>query len=167
MAIISVLRHELIVRKAWTNEEDFAEDLAGATTVPGAWVVNFALIHGYRMRGVKGAAAAFFGAVLPSVVIIIIVAMFLFPWFNHPIAAAFLRGAAAAVAGLLAHTALTMSKPVLRRYMYAVFAFIAATLALIPFINPIFALIIVSAIVFLFSVNTEKSRKKCSEDENL
>ncbi|MDR0307641.1 MAG: chromate transporter [Chitinispirillales bacterium] len=164
IAMISMLRHELIVGKGWTNDDDFAEDFALATSVPGAWVVNFALIHGYRLRGVWGAALAFLGVVLPSFVVIVVIAAFFFPWFNHPFAAAFLRGAAASVAGLLAHTAFTMSKPVLRKSLYLAAAVAAAALALIPSLNPILALLIVSAIVFFLLINSKKLRKKYVED---
>jgi chromate transporter len=151
LAMISVLRHELIVKRAWVGEEDFAQELAAATALPGAMMVNFSLLSGYRMWGTVGAAAAFLGTVTPSFIVIIIVALFLFPYFEHPLAAAFLRGSAAGVAGLLAHTAVTMCEPVAKKASHLIAALAAAALALIPTINPIFALILVSSVVFRMS----------------
>jgi chromate transporter len=153
LAMISVLRHELIVKRAWISEGEFAQELAMATTLPGAMVVNFSLFSGYRMRGVPGAAAAFAGSVLPSFAAIMIVAAFLFPYFGHPTAAAFLRGSGAAVAGLVAHTAFTRCKPMITRAAYMAAAVATAFLALIPTVNPIFALILVSSIIYQVSVN--------------
>lgn len=163
IAMISVLRHDLIVRRGWSSEEDFAEDFAGATSIPGAWIVNFALLHGYRLRGVRGAAAAFFGAVMPSFLIIVVIASWFFPYLSHPPVAAFLHGAAASVAGLLTHTAITMSRSMIKRALYIVPAFGAAAIALIPSVNPVFSLIIVSAAVFLFSINSKRLQEKRSE----
>jgi len=156
LAMISVLRHEMIVRRGWISEEEFSQELAMAATLPGAMVVNFALFSGYKMRGVFGAAAAFLGAVLPSFAVIIIVAIFLFPYFSHPTASAFLRGASASVAGLLAYTAFTMCKPVITRKIYFIAALTAAALAMIPSVNPIFALIIVTLFIFYLPINHQK-----------
>ncbi|MCL2183916.1 MAG: chromate transporter [Chitinispirillia bacterium] len=151
MAMISVLRHEMVVRRGWIGEEDFTRELAMATALPGAIVVNFSMFSGYRMRGVPGAAAAFLGAVLPSFLAILLVAAFLFPYFSHPAAAAFLRGASASVAGLLAYMAFTVCRPMVARVPHLIAALITAALALVPGINPIFALIIVTAFVFRLS----------------
>ena len=163
LAMISVLRHEMIVRRGWISEDDFARELAAATTLPGAMVVNFSLFSGYRMRGAPGAAAAFLGAVLPSFAVIIAVAVFLFPYFSHPAAAAFLRGASAAVAGLLAHTAFTMCRSMITRAPHLIAALAAAVIALIPGLNPIFALIAVTALVFYLS--TKRQLKPAQGDD--
>ena len=149
--MISVLRHEMVVRRGWIGEEDFNRELTLATALPGAIVLNFSLFCGYKMRGMPGAAAAFLGAVLPSFVVIILVAIFLFPYFSHPTAAAFLRGAAASVAGLLAYTAFTMCRPMITRASHLVAALIAAGIALIPSVNPIFALVLVTAALLLLN----------------
>jgi chromate transporter len=151
LAMISVLRHELIVKRAWVGEDDFAQDFAAATTLPGAMGVNFSLFSGYRIKGASGAAAAFVGTVLPSFIAIMTVALFLYPYFGHPQVAAFLRGATAAVAGLMAHTAAAMCAPIAKRAAYVIAAIAAAALALVPTVNPIFALILVSSIVFRVS----------------
>jgi chromate transporter len=153
LAMISVLRHEMTVKRGWISAEEFSQELAFATALPGAMVVNFSLFCGYKMRGVSGAAAAFLGAVLPSFAAIIIVAIFLFPYFSHPTAAAFLRGASASVAGLLAYTAFTMCRPMIARAPHFIAALIAAALALIPNVNPIFALILVTAFVYYLSAS--------------
>jgi chromate transporter len=156
--MISVLRHELIAKRGWIGEDDFSHELAMATTLPGAMVVNFSLFSGYRLRGVPGAAAAFLGAVLPSFISIVLIAIFLFPFFTRPLAAAFLRGASATVAGLLAHTAFTMCKPMITRASHITAAIIAALIAMIPNVNPIFALILVSAAVYRMSANQNPAR---------
>jgi chromate transporter len=157
LAMLSLLRRELIVKRGWVSDEEFARELAMATSVPGAMVINFSLFCGAKLRGWPGAAAAFLGTVLPSFLIILIAAAFLFPYFKHPSVAAFLRGAAAVVAGLVAYTSLPMCKPMVSRASYLIAAFVAAGIALIPGVNPIFALILVSAAVYILSVNKRGS----------
>jgi len=151
-AMFSVLRYEIIAKRGWVSEEEFTQELAMATSLPGAMVINFSLFCGAKLRGRPGAFAAFLGTVLPSFLMILIAAAFLFPYFKHPSVAAFLRGAAAVVAGLLAYTALKLCKPMISRVSHAVAALIAAGIALIPEVNPIFALILVSAVVYLLSI---------------
>jgi chromate transporter len=153
LAMLSILRRELVSKRGWVSEEEFAQEVAMATSLPGAMVINFSLFCGSKLRGRRGAFAAFLGTVLPSFLIIIVVAAFLFPYFKHPSVASFLRGAAAVVAGLLAHTSLTMCKPMVSRASYLIAAFVAAGIALIPWVNPIFALILVSAAVYLLLIN--------------
>ncbi|MFP4015226.1 MAG: chromate transporter [Chitinispirillaceae bacterium] len=159
LAMLSVLRHELLVRREWLRDEEFADELTGATSVPGAVVINFALFHGHRLRGIAGSVAALFGAVLPSFVIILIVAAFLFPYSDHPVATSFLRGASASVAGLLAHTALTMGRTMTRRASQLIVAFITAAVALLPWVHPIFALIGMGAVSFFLSGRNKGEKK--------
>ncbi|MFP4164979.1 MAG: chromate transporter [Chitinispirillaceae bacterium] len=151
LAMLSVLRHELLVKREWLRDEEFADELTGATSVPGAVVVNFAIFHGHRLRGVPGSAAALLGAVLPSFAIILVVATFLFPYSDHPWVSSFLKGASASVAGLLAHTAFTMAKTMAAKSTQAILAFATAMIALLPWIHPIFALLGIGALSFFLS----------------
>lgn len=163
--MISVLRHEMVVKRGWIGEEEFTRELTMATALPGAIVVNFSLFTGYKMRGVRGAAAAFLGAVLPSFLAIIVVAVFLFPHFGHPAAAAFLRGASASVAGLLAYMAFVVCRPMVTRAPHFIAALVAGGLALVPGVNPVFALVLVSAVVFWFVWGGRKDFKD-GKDKN-
>lgn len=155
LAMLPFLRRELIAKRGWVSEEEFAAEFAMASSLPGTMVVNLALFCGAKLRGGRGAAAAFLGIVLPPFLFILAAAAFLFPYFKHPPVAAFLRGAAAAVAGLLAHTALFACKPMLSRAPLLIAAFIVAGTALIPGVNPVFALIAVSVAVYLMSINNK------------
>lgn len=157
LAMLPLLRRELITKRGWVSEEEFAQEFAMASSLPGTMVVNLAIFCGANIRGRIGAVAAFLGVVLPPFIAILIVAAFLFPYFKHPTVAAFLRGAAAAVAGLLVHTAFTVCKPMAKKMPLLIAAVITAGLALIPAVNPIFALILVSAAVYLVLTNKKVS----------
>jgi chromate transporter len=64
------------------KKEESVDLLAVAQSAPGVFAVNMAVFVGYKLRGVPGALAAAFGCVLPSVMIILLIALF-FRQFRH------------------------------------------------------------------------------------
>ena len=81
-AMIPLIESDVVERNGWVGKEDFIDLLAVAQSAPGVFAVNMAVFIGYRLRGVAGALAAAFGCVLPSVVIILAIAVF-FRRFRH------------------------------------------------------------------------------------
>lgn len=81
-AMIPLLQRDVVQRNGWLNPKEFTDLLAIAQSAPGVFAVNMAVFVGYRMRRVVGAVAAAFGCALPSVVIILLIALF-FRQFRH------------------------------------------------------------------------------------
>ena len=81
-AMIPLIEREAVTRNGWVDKEKFIDLLAMAQSAPGVFAVNMAVFVGYRLRGVRGALTASFGCVLPSVVIILLIALF-FRHFRH------------------------------------------------------------------------------------
>ena len=80
--MIPLLERDVVQRNGWLNPKEFTDLLAIAQSAPGVFAVNMAVFVGYRMRSVAGAVAAAFGCALPSVVIILLIALF-FRQFRH------------------------------------------------------------------------------------
>ena len=80
--MIPLIQSDVVERNRWVGKEDFVDLLAVAQSAPGVFAVNMAVFIGYRLRGVRGALAAAFGCVLPSVIIILLIALF-FRQFRH------------------------------------------------------------------------------------
>ena len=80
--MIPLIESDVVERNRWVEKSDFVDLLAVAQSAPGVFAVNMAVFIGYRLRGVPGALAASFGCVLPSVVIILLIALF-FRQFRH------------------------------------------------------------------------------------
>ncbi len=76
MATIPFL-YEISDRTGWFTHMQLADMLAVSESTPGPVGVNMATYVGYTVRGIPGALVATFGLVLPSVVIILIVAKIL------------------------------------------------------------------------------------------
>ncbi len=75
-AMLPLIERELIVKRNWIDRGEFLDLLTLAQSVPGPIAVNTSVFVGYRMRGLRGAAAALLGTVLPSFAIILAIALF-------------------------------------------------------------------------------------------
>ena len=71
--MISLIR-EKVLQYGWLSESDFLNFIAVSESTPGPLAVNMATFIGSSQAGLAGAAAATFGVVLPSFVIILIIA---------------------------------------------------------------------------------------------
>ena len=76
-AMIPLIQAEAVDRKKWITEDDILEIIAIAESTPGPIAINSATFVGYRACGVLGSAAATLGVVLPSFIIISVIAFLL------------------------------------------------------------------------------------------
>ena len=114
VAMAAVMRYELVLKRRWLSEDDFVSVVSTATAVPGAVAVNMAFLQGRRFGGLRGAAAAVFGTICPSFLVILLVVWFALPYFDHPRVAMFLKGCAVAVSGQIAFATYTFARRVPR-----------------------------------------------------
>ena len=70
-AMIPMIQREVVDHRQWISNEDILDVIAIAESTPGPIAVNSATFIGKRVAGIKGAAAATLGVVLPSFLIII------------------------------------------------------------------------------------------------
>ena len=75
-AMIPLIQREVIERHKWIDEKDFLDMLVLAQSTPGPIAVNTSVFVGYKMAGVAGAIAATLGTVLPSFIVILLLALF-------------------------------------------------------------------------------------------
>ena len=75
-AMIPLIQREVIEKHKWISNKDFLDMLVLAQSSPGPIAVNTAVFVGYKMRGVVGAIATTFGTVLPSFMVILLLALF-------------------------------------------------------------------------------------------
>ena len=75
-AMIPLIQSEVIERHKWINSKDFVDMLVLAQSTPGPIAVNTAVFVGYKTAGIAGAVAATLGTVLPSFIVILLLALF-------------------------------------------------------------------------------------------
>ena len=100
-AMIPLIQHEVITRRQWLDDGEFVDLLTLAQAAPGPISLNTAVFVGYRQRGYAGALAAVAGVVLPSFVIILLVAIFFANMRNNEWVDAAFRGMRPAVVALI------------------------------------------------------------------
>ncbi len=144
--MVSVMRHELVFKRRWIEEEDFLAEMSMATLVPGVIAVNVAFLQGRRMRGWRGALIAVLGTVLPSVCVILMVVWVALPFFAHPGVAAFLRGCALAVAGQLAFTSYLFARKYLMSLANVALCAVSFLMIVLLKLHPIWAVITAAGI---------------------
>ena len=113
-AIIAVLETECVSRFSMMSMDEFLEDVALATAVPGAICVNLALLAGYRMRGPLGSIVAAGGVILAPFLAIAIILTWFREILDSELFSRFLRGAGAAVTGLIVVSAWSIGRNLLK-----------------------------------------------------
>ena len=109
-AMLPLIQREIVERKHWISEEEFVNMIALAQAAPGLIAVNSAIFIGWRCGGWKGVLGAVLGAVLPSFVIILTIAMIFSEWKNHPAVEAIFKGIRPAVVALIVAPLMGMAK---------------------------------------------------------
>lgn len=137
----TVMRHELVLKRRWLEDDEFVAEMSAATVVPGAIAVNMAYLQGRRLRGKAGAAIAVLGTILPSFFVILLIARVGLPYFSHTRVVAFFKGSAIAVAGQLAFAGFTFGKKLLRDRRNTIVCTIGVILVVVFRLHPVWAII--------------------------
>lgn len=109
-AMIPLIQREVIDRTGWIRKEEFLDLLTLAQSVPGPIAVNTSVFVGYKLRGLRGAAAALLGTVLPSFVIILVIAVFFAGIRHNPVVDAAFKGMRPAVVALIIGPVISLSQ---------------------------------------------------------
>ena len=110
LAMIPLIQKEAVENNGWVTDEDILEIVAIAESTPGPIAINSATFVGYRAAGVVGSAAATFGVVLPSFVVIFLISFVLRQFQQLPAVQYAFWGIRAGVVAMLIKSLWTMYK---------------------------------------------------------
>ena len=105
--MISLIREKVLLY-GWLTEEEMLSMIAVAESTPGPIAVNMATFVGSSQGGFLGAILATLGVVLPSFLIILLIAALIRNVLKYAGVKAFLGGIRPCVVGLILATAITM-----------------------------------------------------------
>ena len=105
-AMIPLVRDEVVPR--WLSDAEFINMIAVAEATPGPVAINMATFIGSSEAGILGSALATLGVVLPSFIIILLIASVIKNFLKYKAVNAFLTGVRPVVVGLITGTAITM-----------------------------------------------------------
>ncbi len=101
-AMIPLIQAEVVNKRRWIDEQEFLNMLALAQSAPGVMAANAAIFIGYKMRGWKGIVTTLLGSILPSFVIILLIATIFTRFRELPAIEAIFKGIRPAVVALIA-----------------------------------------------------------------
>ncbi|HSP46555.1 MAG TPA: chromate transporter [Clostridiaceae bacterium] len=109
-AMLPLIQKEVVDNKKWIAEEDFFDMVGISQSAPGPIAVNISVFVGNKMLGWKGIIATVLGAVMPSFIIIILVASVFIGIERNPIVERVFQGIRPAVVALIAAPVIRMGK---------------------------------------------------------
>ena len=98
-----------VLKYGWMTEEELLNFVGVETVIPGPIAVNMATYIGYEQGGFLGAVLATIGVVLPSFVIILVVAACIKNLLKYPPVKTFIASMRPALGGLIVSVAVTMA----------------------------------------------------------
>ena len=142
-AMLPLIQREVVNRNGWIDEEEFLNMIALAQAAPGLIAVNSAIFIGWRIGGWRGVCGAVLGAVLPSFLIILGIAMVFSDWKELPAVEAVFKGIRPAVVALIAAPLVKMGKSAIGRQTAwpLLISLAAALLIWLGNVNPIWVII--------------------------
>ena len=109
-AMIPIMEREFVDKNQWMDRQEFMDIMVVAQTTPGIFAVDMASHIGYKLRGVWGGIVGAVGIALPSIIAIMIIAMFFHNIKDNPWVEKFFRGVRPAVVALIAAPCFKMAK---------------------------------------------------------
>lgn len=109
-AMISMIEHACVDSKQWVSHDDMMNITVIAESTPGPIAINCATFVGYKQKGLVGAIAATLGIVLPSFIVIYLIAMLLDNFLEIAVIANAFKGIKLAVGILILDAAMKMIK---------------------------------------------------------
>jgi len=169
--MLPLIQREVVDRKGWIDEEEFLNMIALAQAAPGLIAVNSAIFIGWRIGGWRGVAGAVLGAVLPSFLIILAIAMVFRDWKEVPAVEAAFKGIRPAVVALIAAPLFKLAKSAMkstehrtqntdRNALFLLVSLVAALLIWLGHVNPVWVILatIVLTLCFIFLSSYRSSK---------
>jgi chromate transporter len=145
-AMVPFFRQELIEKYKYITEEELMNYYAIGQCTPGIIAVNVATFTGYKIKGVRGACLATFAIILPSIIVILMLASVLELVTGNLIVSHVFAGIRLGVVALVFNEVLKLFKRnVVSFYQKCIFVCVLAVLYLFH-ISPITAILLTSCV---------------------
>ncbi|HMG74226.1 MAG TPA: chromate transporter [Pyrinomonadaceae bacterium] len=155
-AVLSQIRHVVVLERRWLGEHDFVEALALGQSLPGTSAGNAVTYIGYRLRGWRGAGASLSAFILPSMFMMIALAIFYDRFRALPNTEQLFHGFNSAVVALIAVTAWRMGKQTVSQPWQRILMILACA-AVVVFKATVVEVILLSGLV---GIGIEAFREK-------
>ncbi|NBG87430.1 chromate transporter [Isachenkonia alkalipeptolytica] len=155
-AMVPVIQKEMVERAKLIKEKEFLDIIAVAQSLPGAVAVNTSVFVGFKLYGIPGALSALLGTVLPSMMVITVLAVFYQQVQDVESIELFFKGVRPAIVALIFMAAVKLAKN-LDTTGFNILVGTAAFIAIVFFgIHPILVIIAAATIGLIREKKEEK-----------
>lgn len=141
-AMIPIIQREIVDKKKWIEEEEFLDAIAISQGSPGPVAVNLSILVGYKLKGLKGALTCCLGTILPSFLIILLIATVFSQFRNNPIIEKVFLGIRPAVVALIASAVYQLTKRSKLGYNKLLISLVSMAAIVFFGISPIYLILI-------------------------
>lgn len=146
VAMIPILSNIMVKDKKWFTEDEMIDIIAICQGLPGVIAINMATYVGFKKRGMIGFFVATFGVILPSFVIIVIIAKGMNFIDGNPYVQGALGGLRAASLGLIIIAVYQVAKGVIKDAFSAIGAALSFILIAVLKINVVYIIVLFLAL---------------------
>lgn len=156
-AMLPLIQRE-VVDRGWMTKEEFIDIFSVAQSLPGIFAVNISIFVGYRLKKKMGGFICALGTILPSFLIILLIALFFTQVKDNVWVEKAFMGLRPAVVALIAVPCLTTARSIKLSYKLMIVPVAAALLIWQGGVSP--AWIILAAIVggLLYGLNRKEEK---------
>lgn len=111
--MVPLIQRTVVDDKKWLTQDEFLDAMTVSQGLPGIIAINLATYIGYKKKGMAGAVLATIGVILPSLIIMILVAMLMKQFATNRFVAGALMGVKACAVGLVVYAVVKLGKDIL------------------------------------------------------
>lgn len=109
-AMVPVMQKEIVDKKGWLASDEFMDILAVSQATPGLFAMNMASHIGYKLKGTLGGIVGALAVALPSIIAILLIAMFFQAFKSNIYVEKIFMGIRPAVVALIAAPCFSMAR---------------------------------------------------------
>jgi chromate transporter len=109
-AMVPVMQKEIVEKKGWLASDEFMDILAVSQATPGLFAMNMASHIGYKLKGTLGGIVGALAVALPSIIVILLIAMFFQAFKDNIYVEKIFMGIRPAVVALIAAPCFSMAR---------------------------------------------------------
>ena len=149
-AMIPIMEREFVDNNKWMDRQEFMDIMVVAQSTPGIFAIDMASHIGYKLKGVWGGIVGAVGIALPSIIAIIIIAMFFHNFKDNPWVEKFFKGVRPAVVALIASPCFKMAKTANISWRNAWIPIVCCLLIALFGVSPIYIIIAAGVSGYLY-----------------
>lgn len=164
--MLPMIEREVVQRRGWIDSEEFLNMIALAQAAPGLIAVNSAIFIGWRIGGWRGVIATVLGAVLPSFLIILAIAMVFQNYKDLPAVEAVFKGVRPAVVALIAAPLCRMAYSAKITWATAIIPIAGALLIWLGGLSPVWIIFVTVVATLLYTYLKEKKNRPAKRSDS-